>query len=75
MIATLEFDLTERDDLLELQRCLAATDMALFIWELRNNFMRKWKHDERDNIPLEEFSDELRDLYMGYDFNINTLID
>ena len=36
------------DDQMELKRVMKATDMAMFIWELKHNFWRKWKHDDSD---------------------------
>jgi len=74
MKATLEFNLDNFDDQKEHLRCVKSTDMASFIWELKHNFWRKWKHDESD-FTLDNYKDELADLLESHHINIDELID
>jgi hypothetical protein len=49
--ATLEFDLTDSDDMMEFERAVKATDMALVLWELVFNTKKKVFNDiEFDKI-------------------------
>jgi len=48
MKAILEFNLDDPEDSQNHLRCIHATNMASFIWELKHNFWRKWKHDDTD---------------------------
>ena len=73
MKASLEFDLNDADDKLNHLRCIHSTDMAVFIWELKHNFWRKWKHDETD-FNLDNYKDELSDLMNEYNIDIDNLI-
>jgi len=49
--AILEFDLTDSDDLMEFERAVKATDMALVLWELVFNTKKRVFNDiEFDKI-------------------------
>ena len=74
MKATLEFDLDNHDDKMEYLRCIKSTGMAAFIWELKHNFWRKWKHDETD-FNLDNYKDALCDLMEEYNINIDELVE
>ena len=73
MKAILEFDLDNPDDLMNYKRCVNVTEMACFIWELKHNFWRKWKHDDSD-FNLETFIKSLDELMDAYDVNVEELI-
>ncbi|MBC8321122.1 MAG: hypothetical protein H8E34_10400 [Bacteroidetes bacterium] len=51
-----------------------AKDMALLLWELKNNFWRKWKHDE-SGFNLDTFKDELQEIFYEYGIDIDKIID
>jgi len=74
MKAKLEFDLNDEDDRMEHIRCVHSTGMALFIWELKHNFWRKWKHDETD-FNLDNYKEALSDLMNEYNIDIDNLIE
>jgi hypothetical protein len=74
MKATLEFDLDDQDDKLNHLRCVNSTDMALFIWELKHNFWRKWKHDETD-FNLDSYRDALCELMQNHNIDVDNLIE
>jgi len=61
MRAILKFNLDNEDDRIAHKQCMEAADMAQFIWELKVNFWRKWKHDETD-FTLENYREDLNDL-------------
>jgi len=74
MKATLEFNLDDHDDKQNHLRCVQATNMASFIWELKHNFWRKWKHDETD-FNLFNYKEALSELMYEYNINVDELID
>ena len=74
MKAILEFDLNDPEDRKQHLRCVHSTDMASFIWQLKYNFWRKWKHDETD-FNLNNYRDELSDLMNDYNIDIDNLIE
>ena len=74
MKAILEFDLDNPEDRKEHMRCMKSSDMASFIWELKHNFWRKWKHDDSD-FNLDNYKDALWDLLQDYIVNIDELTD
>jgi hypothetical protein len=74
MKAILEFDLDNPEDRKEHMRCMKSSDMASFIWELKHNFWRKWKHDDSD-FNLDNYKDALWDLLQDYNVNIDELTD
>ena len=74
MKAILKFDLNDEDDKISHKECVKASDMAGFIWELKHNFWRKWKHDETD-FNLDNYKEALADLMDEYNINIDNLIE
>jgi len=68
MKAILEFDLDNEDDKISHKECIKASDMAGFIWELKHNFWRKWKHDETD-FTLESYKEAMYDLLEEHKLN------
>lgn len=62
MKITLEFDTdSENFDYHELERIKQAGDMAICISEILNK-LRGWeKYDSRENIPVDEITDTLRE--------------
>ena len=70
--ATIEFDLNEPEDRTEHLRCVKALDMACFIWELKHNFWRKWKHDDSD-FNLDTYKEALHELMEEHNINPDEL--
>jgi len=66
MKAILEFDLSDEDDKVSYENCINANNMAIFIFELRHNFWRKWKHGE-DDFTLDNYKDSLYELMQNHD--------
>ena len=58
----------------EINRLAKSLDMALCLWELRNNFWRKWKYSGKD-IPLDELRDEFNKLLEEYSINVDDLVE
>jgi hypothetical protein len=48
--ATLVFDLNDHDDRMELSRCQASLDMAIYIFEILNNGHRKFDSEEATRV-------------------------
>jgi hypothetical protein len=46
--------------------------MAGFIWELKHNFWRKWKHNEED-FTLDNYKEALAELLDEHNINIDEL--
>lgn len=74
MKAILEFDLDNADDMMNHRRCVKATEMACFIWQLKHNFWRKWKHDDTD-FNLDNYKDALDELMQEYHIDIDDLLE
>ena len=74
MKAILEFNLDDPEDSQNHLRCIHATNMASFIWELKHNFWRKWKHDETD-FNLDNYKDALYELMQEHNIDIDNLIE
>ena len=74
MKAILEFDLNDPEDSEKHLRCVNSSNMASFIWELKHNFWRKWKHDET-NFNLDTYRESLSDLLNEYNIDIDNLIE
>lgn len=72
MKGTLEYDLNNIDDVMAMNKAMKATDMALFIWELKHNFWRKWKHDDKD-FNLDTYREALHELLEEHNINIDEL--
>ena len=70
----LEYDLTNADDEMPMKRAMKSTDMAMFIWELKHNFWRKWKHDDT-NFNLDTYRESLGELLEEHNINIDELTD
>jgi len=70
----LEYDLTNADDEMAMKRAMKSTDMAMFIWELKHNFWRKWKHDDT-NFNLDTYRESLGELLEDHNINIDELTD
>lgn len=74
MKARLEFDYEIEGDESRHKQCIKANDMASFIWELNNNFWRKWKHDESD-FNLGTYMEALSLLMDDYNINPDDLLE
>tara|TARA_R110001583_G_scaffold168677_1_gene321527 strand:- start:1199 stop:1429 length:231 start_codon:yes stop_codon:yes gene_type:complete len=72
MKAILEFNLDNPEDRMNHKRCVKASDMAIFIWELKHNFLRKWKHDS-SSFNIETYRDALDELLDGYHIDVDEL--
>ena len=68
----LEYDLTNADDEMAMKRAMKSTDMAMFIWELKHSFWRKWKHDDT-NFNLDTYRESLGELLEEHNINIDEL--
>lgn len=76
MKATLEFDLTDRDDEMAHMRCIKALDMALVLWHFTHNLRKTMEcelkcDEETENAVFKE----LYDLFEEYDINIDNLVE
>ena len=74
MKAILEFDLDNADDEMALKRAIKSTDMACFIFELKHNFWRKYKHDESD-FNVENYREALGRLLEEHNINVEDLLE
>jgi murein L,D-transpeptidase YafK len=74
MKGILEYNLDERYDEMAMKRAMKSSDMASFIWELKHNFWRKWKHDDSD-FNLETYKEALNDLLDEYNIIPDELTD
>lgn len=74
MKGILEFDLDDRDDEMAMKRAMKSSDMASFIWELKHNFWREWKHDDSD-FNLETCREALNGLLDDYNIHPEELTD
>jgi hypothetical protein len=72
MKATIEFNLDEMDDVHRHHECVNASKMACFIWELKHNFWRKWKHDDTD-FNLDTYKEALHELMEEHNINPDEL--
>ncbi len=72
MKATLTFDLDDPQDVESHLQCVNANKMAGFIWELKHNFWRKWKHDDSD-FNLDTYKEALADLMDEWNINADEL--
>jgi hypothetical protein len=60
--AILEFDLTDSDDMMEFERAVKATDMALVLWELVFN-TKKQMYNQIEFDKIESPYDAIDKLY------------
>mgnify|MGYP003657063643 FL=1 len=72
MKATLTFDLNDQEEADSHLRCIKAAEMAGFIWQLKNNFWRKWKHNEED-FTLDNYKEALAELMDEHNINVYEL--
>ena len=72
MKATLTFDLDDPQDVESHLQCVKAAKMAGFIWELKHNFWRKWKHNEED-FTLDNYKEALAELMDEHNINVYEL--
>ena len=72
MKAKLEFNLLEPEEAQAHLQCVKANKMACFIWELKHNFWRKWKHNETD-FNLDSYKEALTDLMEEHNINPDEL--
>jgi len=72
MKAILEFDLDVVEERQEHLQCTMSNDMACFIWELKHNFWRKWKHNEED-FNLDSYKEALHELMKEHNINPDEL--
>lgn len=72
MKATIEYDLSAADDVMAMKQSMKSSDMAIFIWELKHNFWRKWKHDDSE-FNLETYKEALNELLDEYNINPDEL--
>ena len=72
MKATLTFDLNDQEEADSHLRCIKAAEMAGFIWQLKNNFWRKWKHNEED-FTLDNYKEALAELLDEHNINVYEL--
>jgi hypothetical protein len=56
--ATLTFDLSDSDDVMEHLRCVKSTDMALALWEIIYNSKKSLKHE----MSASEFNKDKKEL-------------
>ena len=69
--AILKFDLNDSDDIREHLKAVHSNEMALLIWELKHNILRKaYKNDLTTDQLINLIESELNDL----PFNIDDLI-
>ena len=71
--AIIKYDLSNSEDVIEFKQSMKASAMAMFIWELKHNFWRNWKHDDSD-FNLETYRQALRELLDEYNINPDELI-
>ena len=72
MKATLTFDLDDPQDVESHLQCVKAAKMAGFIWELKHNFWRKWKHNDED-FNLDTYKEALHELMEEHTINPDEL--
>jgi hypothetical protein len=66
--AIIEFDLKDTDDIREFYCAVHSNEMALFIWELKNNILRKaYKEDMNTEELINLIQDHLRDISTDID--------
>ena len=78
MKAKLEFDLDNPDDSMGHMRCVKATDMALMLWDIKQNIRSKLKYDEKlseaELHQWEVMQDEFYSIADDYGINLDLLI-
>lgn len=78
MEANLKFDLDNPDDRMEHMRCVKATDMALMLWDIKQNIRSKLKYSDdlsEDELhQWEVMQDEFYSIADDYGINLDLLI-
>ena len=78
--ATLEFDLTDSDDMMEFERAVKATDMALVLWQLVFNAKKQIFNEiefEKIESPydaIDKFYERLYEELDNHGLNMDKLI-
>lgn len=81
MKATLDFDLSDHDDVMDHKRCVKALDMALVLWEFYHNSKKslEYKMDADSEFTrydaIEAVFEHFRELLDEYGVIINDLVD
>lgn len=78
MKATLEFDLTDVDDVQKHRACIAAEDLINCVWEFSNQTRKEVEeYVERAHLTPDETIDHIYDIFNeileSYHININSL--
>ena len=78
MEAILKFNLDNPDDKIAHMRCVKATDMALMLWDIKQNIRNKLKYDEKlseaEFHQWEIMQDEFYSIADDYGINLDELI-
>jgi hypothetical protein len=78
MEAILKFNLDNPDDKIAHMRCVKATDMALMLWDIKQNIRSKLKYDEKlseaELHQWEVMQDEFYSIADDYGINLDLLI-
>ena len=78
MEAILKFNLDNPDDTIAHMRCVKATDMALMLWDIKQNIRSKLKYDEKlseaEFHQWEIMQDEFYSFASEYGINLDELI-
>ena len=78
MKAKLEFDLDNPDDRMGHMRCVKATDMALMLWDIKQNIRSKLKYSDdlsEDELhQWEVMQDTFYSIADDYGINLDLLI-
>ena len=78
MKAKLKFDLDNADDKIAHMRCVKATDMALMLWDIKQNIRSKLKYSDdlsEDELhQWEVMQDEFYSIADDYGINLDLLI-
>jgi len=78
MKANLKFDLDNPEDRVEHMRCVKATDMALMLWDIKQNIRSKLKYSEdlsEDELhQWEVMQDVFYSIADDYGINLDLLI-
>lgn len=65
----------ETDEVREAKMLVKAGDMASLLWEIKHNFWRKWKHKSDEEFTLEDYREELCDIYHEHGIDIDDLFE
>jgi len=62
MIATLQFDLSDADDMHRYMRCVHADDCVDFIWEFQNHLRAMSKHSDVREVNVDRVYEEFLEM-------------